>query len=95
MPRRGLGAVPEAAEGHQSDEEAGGVQTATSAAIPMERRKGETAEEKKARKAAVKDSQRHARAQKRELRAAFKQAEKQAARLAATAQPQAAVKLPS
>lgn len=93
MPRRGLGAVPEAAESQQSDQEP--EEGSTAGAVPTERRKGETADEKKARKAAVKESQRHARAQKKELKATFKRAEKQAARLAATAQPQAAVKLPS
>jgi protein LTV1 len=61
----------------------------------MERRKGETAEEKKARKAAVKEAQRAARSHKKELKSLFKGASVAAQRRAATAQPQAALKLPS
>ena len=59
------------------------------------RDKGESAEEKRARKAAVKEAKRSARCAKKELKGLFKDASQQAQRRAATAQPQAALKLPS
>jgi protein LTV1 len=67
---------------------------AAAAAVP-ERRKGETADEKRARKEAVKEAQRMARVQKKDMRSTFKRAEQVLQRMKATAQPQAAIKLPS
>ena len=99
LPRRGAGAAPEsggsmtrtggAGEGEEGEEEH------SEHAAALERRKDETAEEKRARKAAVKEAQRVARTQKKELKGMFKEALVQAQRRAATAQPQARIKLPS
>ncbi|KAG1671900.1 hypothetical protein FOA52_003467 [Chlamydomonas sp. UWO 241] len=73
------GAIPEGDEdadesgseassgGHVEDGEEG------RSAVIMERKKGETAEEKKARKSAVKDGQRAARASKKELKTMYKE----------------------
>lgn len=97
-PRRGAGAAAEQQQQQQHDAEGvtdeGGA-PADAPAVPLERRKGESAEEKRARKAAVKDAKRSAREQKKELKGLFKEATVAAQRRAATAQPQAALKLPS
>ncbi|PRW56768.1 LTV1-like protein [Chlorella sorokiniana] len=98
LPRRGAGGLPEAAAGAQGGEaeaEEEEAEAAAAAALPLERRKGESAEEKKARKAAVKGAKRAAREQKKELKSMFKEASVAAQRRAATAQPQAALHLPS
>ncbi|KAL4443797.1 hypothetical protein ABPG75_011534 [Micractinium tetrahymenae] len=100
-PRRGAGAAAEQQQQQQQQEEGAeegaseGQAPVAAVAVPHERRKGETAEEKRARKAAVKDAKRSAREQKKELKGLFKEAAVAAQRLAATAQPQAALKLPS
>lgn len=99
LPRRGAGGLPEAAADEQGSEvgtdEAAAAAGAAAPALPLERRKGESTEEKKARKAAVKDAKRAAREQKKELKSLFKEASVAAQRRAATAQPQAALHLPS
>jgi protein LTV1 len=64
------------------------------AAVPApERKRGETAEEKRARKELVKGAKREARVAKKELKGMFKEEEARAHRRAATAQPQTAVVL--
>lgn len=113
LPKRGAGAVPEAANGAgargggagpadaaaaQGEEAGEGAASDGDAAAPevsFERRKDESAEEKRARKAAVKEAQRIAREQKKELKTLFKGASLAAQRRVATAQPQAALHLPS
>lgn len=59
----------------------------------QERRKGETVDEKRARKAAVKEAKRNARANKKEMKQLWRGEAQRAAQRAATAQPQAAIKL--
>lgn len=93
-PRRGAGAAAEQQQQQLDAEDASAVGSAPAAAV-QPRRKGESAEEKRARKAAVKDAKRNAREQKKELKELFKEASVAAQRRAATAQPQAALKLPS
>jgi protein LTV1 len=99
LPRRiagdGTAVAAQANGGVSSGDEHESEAGTASAAAHLERRRGETAEERKARKAAVKEAQRAARAQKKELKNLFKEASVQAQRRAATAQPQAALKLPS
>lgn len=98
LPRRGAGAAPEqqgaAAADSGSDQDEGEAAAARASGVP-ERRKGESAEEKKARKAAVKEAKRGAREQKKELKSLYKEATVAAQRRVATAQPQARLKLPS
>ncbi|PSC71647.1 LTV1-like protein isoform A [Micractinium conductrix] len=97
LPRRGAGAAPEqqgaAAADSGSDQDEGEAAAARASGVP-ERRKGESAEEKKARKAAVKEAKRGAREQKKELKSLYKEATVAAQRRVATAQPQARLKLP-
>lgn len=59
-----------------------------------QRQKDETPEEKRSRKAAVKEAKRAARVAKKELKQMFKEERGKAARRSATAQPQAALHLP-
>ena len=60
-------------EEDEDDEEEGQVGAAVNGGAPLVRHKGETAEEKKARKQAVKQQKREARAAKKELKNQFKQ----------------------
>ena len=59
--------------------------------VIMERKKGETAEEKKLRKASVKAAKREARMSKKELKMMYKQEDNKAKRRNATAQVQSAI----
>ncbi|KAI3428268.1 hypothetical protein D9Q98_006647 [Chlorella vulgaris] len=93
MPRRGMAGGPDAADGGHAGSDVQ-EEGAAATAVP-ERRKGETADEKRARKEAVKEAQRMARVQKKDMRSTFKRAEQVLQRMKATAQPQAAIKLPS
>ena len=92
----GAGDAQAAADGDSGGGSSGGEEVeAAGGGAPLERHKGETAEEKKARKEAVKQAKRGARVNKKELKEMFKHEKVKAQHRAATAQPQAAIKLPS
>lgn len=67
------------------------MEVAVAAAPPPERKKGETAEEKKARKNAVKEAKRDARVAKKELKTMYKEESVKAQRRVATAHVQPTV----
>jgi protein LTV1 len=94
LPRRGWPArVDEGGSGEEEESEGGGEEEAAARPPPppTDRPKDESAEEKRARKGAVKEARRAARASKKELKTAFKGAAGRAARVAATALPQPSV----
>jgi protein LTV1 len=95
-----MGVLPSKyAQRQQDDEEAIAAAAAAAeekkkaAAAVTERKKGETAEEKRARKNAVKEMKRDARATKKELKTLYKEETVKAQRRAATAQVQPSVLL--
>jgi protein LTV1 len=78
--------------GQEDDGVAGGRKKSVPAVV-VERKKGESAEEKRARKNAVKEMKRDARATKKELKTLYKEESVKAQRRAATAQVQPSVLL--